>query len=238
MLSFASVNDASHAQLPSRTTALTISAVMIAANTPAKSSASSDSTRANRRSVSIRSRKDSAGGRLRRMSTAGRTTRGGAGVRTGSGLTRVSGMVTPLPSTRQPFTGSGVSRSKGCNRARPRGPGSLGRARPGERLYAGLLQRPAQALAELDRRLPAEDLAREGDVGPAHLRVVRRQRLVDDLRPRPGDVDHRVRQLEQRELVGVADVDRIVEAGLRQPDDPVDQVGDEADDRVCDPSPN
>ena len=92
MLCLASSNDASQAQLPSRTTALTISAVKIAAKTPAKSSASSETTRAKRRSVSIRSRNESAGGRLRRMSVGGSTTRGGAGVRTGSCLRRVSGM--------------------------------------------------------------------------------------------------------------------------------------------------
>ena len=56
MLCLASSNDASQAQLPSRTTALTISAVKIAAKTAAKSSESSESTRAQRRSVSIRSR--------------------------------------------------------------------------------------------------------------------------------------------------------------------------------------
>ena len=92
MFSFASTNDASHAQVPSRSTALTISAVKIAAKTPAKSSASSETTREKRRSVSIRSRNESAGGRLRLMSVGGSTTRGGAGVRTGCSLTLVSGM--------------------------------------------------------------------------------------------------------------------------------------------------
>ena len=92
MLCLASSNDASQAQLPSRTTALTISAVKIAAKTPPKSSASSEKTRPKRRSVAIRSRNESAGGRLRRMSTGGRATRGGAVVRRGSCSTLVSGM--------------------------------------------------------------------------------------------------------------------------------------------------
>ena len=42
---------------------------------------------------------------------------------------------------------------------------------------AGLLDRPLEALAQLDLRLPAEQLARERDVGLADLRVVGRQRL-------------------------------------------------------------
>ena len=50
-------------------TALTISAVKIAANRPAKSSASSVAMRMRLRSVWARSRNDSAGGRLRRTST-------------------------------------------------------------------------------------------------------------------------------------------------------------------------
>jgi hypothetical protein len=53
--------------------ALTISAVHSAANSPTKSSASSDATREARRSVSIRSTNDSSGGRLRRTSTCGST---------------------------------------------------------------------------------------------------------------------------------------------------------------------
>ena len=44
------------------------------------------------------------------------------------------------------------------------------------------------------------------------------QRLVDDLRPRPRHLDDRLGQLEERELVRVADVHRQVLAGLRQRD--------------------
>src|SRR6185312_13209994 len=47
-------------------------------------------------------------------------------------------------------------------------------------------QSAAQPLVQLDLRLPAEDLARTRDVRLAHLRVVDRQRLVEDLARRPG----------------------------------------------------
>ena len=50
-------------------TDLSISAVKIAANTPAKSSASSVTIRMTLRRVSARSRNESSGGRLRRTST-------------------------------------------------------------------------------------------------------------------------------------------------------------------------
>src|SRR3954451_15796499 len=57
-----------------------------------------------------------------------------------------------------------------------------------EALDAGLLDRPAQAFAQVDLRLPAEQVAGLGDVGLALLRVVGRERLMDDLRARLGDV--------------------------------------------------
>ena len=75
--------------------------------------------------------------------------------------------------------------------------------------------------------VPAQQLLGQRDVGLADLRIVGRQRLVHDLRPRAGDVDDRLGELEQRELVRVADVDRVVVAGLGEPDQAVDQVGDE-----------
>ena len=75
-------------------TALAISAVKIAANTPARSSASSDTMRPRRRSVSIRRRNDRAGGRLRLMSTGASTSADAWGVSTGAGfvVVDVSGM--------------------------------------------------------------------------------------------------------------------------------------------------
>src|SRR5260221_2752444 len=95
-----------------------------------------------------------------------------------------------------------------------------------EALDAGLLDRPAQAVVELDRRLPAEQIAGAADVGLALLRVVDRQLLVDDLRARLGHLDHGLGQLQQRELVRIADVDRHVHVGLGEGDDSPDQVVD------------
>ena len=62
------------------------------------------------------------------------------------------------------------------------------------------------------------------DVRLADLRVVRGQGLVDDLGLGARDLDHRLGQLQQRELVRIAHIDRIVVAGLRQRDHPADQV--------------
>ena len=76
-------------------------------------------------------------------------------------------------------------------------------------------EKAPQALVELDLGLPAEQLRGAGDVGLAHLRVVDRQRLEDDLGlASPVTLDDRLGELEQRELVRVADVDRQVLAGL------------------------
>ena len=66
-----------------------------------------------------------------------------------------------------------LAASSRCTPARA-ATGAQERAGAGERLDAGLLDRPPQAVAQLDRRLPAEDLARERDVRLADLRVVGR----------------------------------------------------------------
>src|SRR4051794_18307241 len=71
-------------------------------------------------------------------------------------------------------------------------------------------EHPPQAVLELDLRLPAEQLACPRDVGLAHLRIVDGQRLVHDLGLRAGHAEHRLRELVQRELVRVAEVDREV----------------------------
>src|SRR5437016_6115390 len=71
-----------------------------------------------------------------------------------------------------------------------------------------------EPLLELDLRLPAQHLLRPRDVRLAHLRVVHRKRLEHDLARRARDLEHLLRQLEQRELVRVADVDRRVLAAL------------------------
>src|ERR671933_215039 len=63
---------------------------------------------------------------------------------------------------------------------------------------------PAQTLVELDLRLPPEDRLRAGDVGLALLRIVDRQRLVDDLALRAGDAQDLLGELVERELARVA----------------------------------
>src|SRR6184192_3442461 len=78
-------------------------------------------------------------------------------------------------------------------------------ARPQMRLHTHRLSsecgdHPPEPLLELDLGFPAEQLLRPGDVGLAHLGVVDRQRLEDDLARRAGDLEHLLRQLEQREL--------------------------------------
>ena len=77
--------------------------------------------------------------------------------------------------------------------------------------------------------LPAQDLLGQRDIGLAHLRVIGRERLEDDLRLRARDLDHRLRELQQRELVGVADVDRLVVARLGEGDHPSDEIVDVAE---------
>src|ERR1700691_3382 len=97
-----------------------------------------------------------------------------------------------------------------------------------EHLGARRFDRALQALAQGHLRRPAEQLARQRDVRPALLGIVDGQRLEDDLRARGRDLLDRLRQLQQRELVGVADGDRVVVAGLRERDDAADQVTDVA----------
>src|SRR4051795_6095377 len=71
-------------------------------------------------------------------------------------------------------------------------------------------QHPPQPLLELNLRLPAQHLPGSGDVRLANLRIVDGQRLVDDLALRRGDVDNCLRELQNRELVRIAEVDRQV----------------------------
>src|SRR5947209_3727624 len=86
-----------------------------------------------------------------------------------------------------------------------------------------------EPLLELDLGFPAEHLLRARDVGLPLLRIVDRQRLEDDLARRAGDLELLLRQLEQRELLRVADVHRHVLAALREQDEPADQVVDVAE---------
>src|SRR4051812_23317931 len=90
-------------------------------------------------------------------------------------------------------------------------------------------ERALEPLSELDLRLPTEQLLRQGDVGLALGRVVGGERLERDLRRRAGDVDHRLGELEDRELVRVADVHRADVVGLEQRRDAADLVVHEAE---------
>ncbi len=65
---------------------------------------------------------------------------------------------------------------------------------------------------------------RAGDVGLPHLRIVHGKRLEDDLARGAREPDDRLRELEQRLLVRVAEVDGQMLVRLREQDDPADQV--------------
>src|SRR4051794_40485570 len=167
--------------------------------TPATSSASSETTRATRRSVSMRSRNERAGGFLARTSRPWDSAPGSALAYAGSvgDPDRSSVLVGGMP--------RGVN-EEACQKYRTFPARQISDARADERFGAGLLDGAPQPLAQVDLRRPPQQLAREADVGLADLRIVGGQRLVDDLRPRPGDLDHRLGELQQRELVRVADV--------------------------------
>src|SRR5919109_4567224 len=68
-------------------------------------------------------------------------------------------------------------------------------------------QHPPQPLLELHFRLPAQHLPGAGDLGLANLRIVHGQCLVDDLALRRCHSDDCLRELQNRKLVGVAQVD-------------------------------
>src|SRR5438876_2986011 len=81
-----------------------------------------------------------------------------------------------------------------------------------------------ESLLELDLRFPAGHLARARDVRLAHLRIVDRKSLVDDLALRAGDAKDRLREVVHRELVRIAEVHRQVLVGLRERDETADQI--------------
>src|SRR5438105_1274840 len=89
--------------------------------------------------------------------------------------------------------------------------------------------RAAQPVLELDLGLPAEALARLRDVRLANLRIVLRKGLEDDLALRAGHLQDDVRELEQGELLRVAEVDGIVLVAHREQVEAADQVVDEAE---------
>src|SRR5918995_6940336 len=90
-------------------------------------------------------------------------------------------------------------------------------------------QQASQALLEIDLGGPAEDLLRTRDVWLADLRIVHGQRLEDDLALRPGHFQHRFRELENRKLVRVAEVDRVVLVNCGEGVEAVDHVVDVAE---------
>src|SRR5918911_3583153 len=69
---------------------------------------------------------------------------------------------------------------------------------------------PLQPLLESDHRLPSQDLTCASDVWLADVRIVERKRLEDDLAVRPCHAHHCLCELENRELVGIAEIDRQV----------------------------
>src|SRR4029077_10866992 len=98
-----------------------------------------------------------------------------------------------------------------------------------EHRRAGLLDRAPQTLAQRNLGRPSEKLLRECDIGPSLFGVGDGQGLVDDLRTGFGQLFDRLRELEQRELVGIANVDGIVVRRLRERDEPPDEVADVAE---------
>src|SRR2546425_4263949 len=83
-----------------------------------------------------------------------------------------------------------------------------------DRLPSETRQHAAQAFLELNLGLPAEELARTGDIGLPDLRIVNGQRLVDDLALRAGDAENGLSELVERELARGPDIDREMLARL------------------------
>src|SRR5262249_45447026 len=86
------------------------------------------------------------------------------------------------------------------------------------------VDQPPEAVLERHLRLPAENLLRARDVRLAHLGIVHRQRLEDDLARRPRHAQHEVGELDQRELARVAEVDGEVLLARRQQVQAADEV--------------
>src|SRR5690349_13042589 len=150
----------------------------------------SERTRAAIRSVSQRRTKLSSGGRLARTSRweKGKSTTGGACWASSCSVVVTGELAIPRSN------GQACLKKRSCAPTAssfPRlaaGAGGLC-ARPHERFDPRLVDRASQPFLEIDLWLPAQDLARERDVGLALLRIVGGQRLVDDLRLRPRDLD-------------------------------------------------
>src|SRR5512138_3911542 len=92
---------------------------------------------------------------------------------------------------------------------------------PSSDLLAEPGDRPAHALVERDPRLPAEDLLRARDVRLSHLGIVLGQRPRHDRDVPPDEPLHRLRELEDRELVRVPDVHRLLIRRVEEPPEPL-----------------
>src|SRR6185437_10912591 len=114
--------------------------------------------------------------------------------------------------------------------ARPAATRTIAAATPirlrNDRLPSEARKHALQTLFQLNLGLPAEQLARAGAVRLPDLRVVHRQSLVDELTLRAGDPQDDLGQLVERELGGIAEVHGQVLTGLRQGNEPTNEVVD------------
>src|SRR5438874_1799584 len=97
--------------------------------------------------------------------------------------------------------------------------------RLGFHLSPEMLQRPLHAFMTIHPRLPAQQAAGARDVGPTNFRIVLRQRLVDDGASASSQSNDLAGEVQNRDLVGIAQVDRIMEVGAKKPINPFNQVG-------------
>src|SRR4051794_21512123 len=74
------------------------------------------------------------------------------------------------------------------------------------RLSSKRVEQAAEALLEPDLGLPPQHLARPRDIRLAHLGIVHRQRLEDDVARRARCLHDGLGELQERHLLGVADV--------------------------------
>src|SRR3954447_16805202 len=86
-----------------------------------------------------------------------------------------------------------------------------------------------EALAQLDLRLPPEQLARPADVGAAARRIARGERLEHQSGFHARNLAHELGELEHGELHRVADVHRPDDIGVEQRQDASHFVFDEAE---------
>src|SRR5919204_5015695 len=90
-------------------------------------------------------------------------------------------------------------------------------------------QHAPEPLLEFDFGLPAQHLPGSGDVGLANLRIVHRECLVNDLALGRCHSDDCLRELQDRKLLRVAEVDRQGLVALGEQVEPSDQVVDVAE---------